>query len=181
MPLTSEPVDFSITVLGEAGPTSLRVRTSRFSDVVDWTKNWLLLLPEAESRWPWSTHISRAEAEDGFACLTVESQLGVEALMSLSLDESKLEVSKRLVYVEYLGVAPWNQGATRRFKRLGSILLETAAGLCSELTGESRIGLHSKDQALPFYRRLTWLRELGPHVTDDGTWIYFEGVLPESP
>ena len=87
------------------------------------------------------------------------------------------------MYVEYVGVAPWNIATpahpVRRFKGLGTLLLETAAGLAREVVGQPRVGLHSKETALEFYRRTRWLNELGPDVTDDGVWVYFEGSWKE--
>lgn len=100
MPLTRTPIDFSIEAQSEGSQTLLRVRSSVEADATRWEQEWRPSLPPAEATWPWSIHIPRGERENGFACITVESSLSVEALMSLSMEASTIESNKRLVDVE---------------------------------------------------------------------------------
>lgn len=91
--------------------------------------------------------------------------------------ESLRRPGENIVYIEYLGVAPWNQPPQRRIRGVGTVLLERASDIAATIGFGGTIGLDSKDQAVGFYRRLAWLDEMGPHTLPDGTWVYFEGEL----
>ena len=99
-------------------------------------------------------------------------------MMSLTLDLSRVHDASgaRVVYVEYLGVAPENLPppiGTKAIRGLGVVLMREAIRLAFELGLDGRVGLHSKPEAEDFYRRLGLL-PVGREQTQDGSWLYFE-------
>jgi hypothetical protein len=90
--------------------------------------------------------------------------------------ESQVTPGADVVYIEYVGVAPVHQApplGRRLIAGLGTTLVVVAIGLARACGAEGRVGLHSKPEVEDFYRRLGF-DELGPDVTEDGTWLYFE-------
>jgi GNAT superfamily N-acetyltransferase len=82
----------------------------------------------------------------------------------------------RLLYIEYLEVAPWNQSAAGgpRIKGVGSALVVAALELSRAWGFHGRVGLHSLPQARGFYDRLGFVN-LGPDDSCEG-FSYF--VMP---
>ena len=100
--------------------------------------------------------------------------------------ESRLERGKAILYVEYLGVAPWNQReliepASPEVAGLGTLLLAVSVRLSRRLGADGRLGLHSlsRVQTTSFYEARGFVSE-GLKSTGDLPDIYFELPLTRS-
>ena len=157
------------------------LRPARAADALTWEKAWrpaLLkhLRPDAE--WPWAEHITRAESKPGYLSLAVARDGALDALMSLTekQERSRLDPSRNIVYIEYLGVAPEHQPppvGDRTIAGLGRLMLEIAAQIAVAKGDNGLVGLHAKPDVEDFYRALR-LHECSAEVCQDGTWRYFE-------
>lgn len=89
-----------------------------------------------------------------------------------------------LVYVPFVEAAPWNWDVpplppdvgsvqARRFKGLGSQLMECAVRWSEQQELKGRVGLHALPQAELFYRRDCQMTDLGPDKAYGGL-TYFE-------
>jgi hypothetical protein len=98
---------------------------------------------------------------------------------------SRADPRSPLLYVDYLAVAPWNDGQFRRAARmdperpelqaLGPLLVDLAVALSRTAGYEGRIGLHSEANATGWYRDKVGLRDFGLERDGDKEWLYFEG------
>lgn len=85
------------------------------------------------------------------------------------------DVSKGLVYIDYVEVAPWNRPGWqphRVFTSIGTTFLRTAIQASLLLGFDGRIGLHSLPQANSFYTRMGMMN-LGADSEYQHLW-YFE-------
>lgn len=159
----------------------LQLREAHLGDAREWDERWRPgLTGRADGKWDWRLQIARAEWNRSFLCLAAATPDSLEGLISLRVarGESKVLPGSDIVYIEYVGVAPWNQpspSGDRKIGGVGEVLVSVAGAMAREIGVSGRVGLHSKDEALRFYRKSSWLREIGPDVVDDGTWVYFEG------
>ncbi len=177
-----------MTILGDYPPrefespsgAQLVLRRARAEDVVTWLRHWRPRLQgQPAASWPWATHIPRAEREPGFECLVIESigpPATLEAMLSLSLDDSRRTRGARLVYVEYVGVAPDNLGppiGRRALRGLGSLLVREAAAVSQAAGFDGRVGLHALPEVETYYPTL-WFDPGQREETEDGALLYFE-------
>jgi hypothetical protein len=156
-------------------------------DVEDALRRWRPTLEgwqAPDASFDWEHELSLDAAEPNRLLVAVRCDGEVQGLMSLSHGEETSRLTGQdLVYVEYLSVAPWNQpapGVARllaelRYKRVGIALLVAAAALSRDDLGlGGRVGLHSKDAAVSWYKD----RKMTPfpiESTLDGSFVYFEG------
>ncbi|CAN5922581.1 hypothetical protein BH11MYX4_BH11MYX4_03860 [soil metagenome] len=92
---------------------------------------------------------------------------------------SRVHPTQRIVFVDYVAIAPWNQeelAVTREVKGLGRQLLSFAVEVARQLGYEGGFGLHSTPEAAATYEGgfKLWKGTMEA-VPDDGTWLYFEG------
>jgi GNAT superfamily N-acetyltransferase len=135
----------------------------------------------SDAAWNWVEIVERARSQDGFLCLCVAREEGVEGLIELGTSVATRETSRRvpgaaMVYVEHLAVAPKNRPApvgTGALRGVGSALLVVARDLARKLGYDGRVGLHSDPNAEEFYRRVGFTAGEREACTD-GTWLYFE-------
>lgn len=180
MPFSARFTPFKVDGPGRHA-SELLVRTAVSVDADAWERDWQPALRSAgvpTSDWPWRAQIESALVEDGRHCLVVERGARREALMSLTLDRSRLitEPSRAIVYVEYIAVAPENLPppiGTKAIRGLGALLMREAMRFSLQLGLEGRVGLHSKPESEGFYRGLG-MRDVLREETADGTWLYFE-------
>jgi ribosomal protein S18 acetylase RimI-like enzyme len=176
------PIQFPQTTI-ELGAHSFTLRTAHTSDAATWATTWqnqLRAHHRDDGEWHWQEHIERAETEADSLCLCVDGPNGLEAMLSLRLfpGSSRLQASCDTVYIEYVGVAPWNQSppiGEARVKGLGRALIRIALALSMELGKEGRVGLHAKPDVEGFYRKLGFT-EVGFEDEEDGKWLYFEST-----
>jgi Acetyltransferase (GNAT) domain len=176
------PLEFPKTFI-QLGEHSFTIRVANPSDAATWATTWqdqLRTNHRDDGEWHWQEHIERAETEPDALCLCVDGPNGIEALLSLRLfpNSSRLQAGCDTVYIEYVGVAPWNQAppiGETRVKGLGRALIRIALALSMELGKEGRVGLHAKPDVEGFYQRLGF-SEVGYEDEEDGKWLYFEST-----
>lgn len=108
--------------------------------------------------WDWPTKITdAAERADCIAC-RVSFERKTQGFVTLKLRErSRRRPSKFLVYVEYLQVAPWNDGElfrSPRYKGVGTALVSAAVRASFKLDYRGRVGLHCLPARRKFYEKL---------------------------
>lgn len=137
------------------------------------------------SHWEWDKKIKYSSVATGFSyCSFVLEVSGeAQALMLIKFPHpSRVIQGDRIVYIDYLQVAPWNIPhkfrQDKRHKGVGSIMLDVASRYCANLGAQYQKGyaLHSLPQSLEFYRAIG-LNELGVDSNYLGL-VYFE--LPSS-
>jgi hypothetical protein len=129
------------------------------------------------SHWDWTGKAERV-ATGELSLIAVECEGQVQGLMAIP-HQSRLSVfspGKRLVYVDYLEAAPWNQrvpGQSPSFLGVGKSLIAQAIHISRELGMGGRVGLHSLPQAEGFYAKTCQMMRIGP---DPGYYnlVYFE-------
>lgn len=185
MPLSvafaTRPIKLKRAIDGQLVDATARVAT--MDDAERWRTSWLPSLGASPAaRFPWPTEIARAAIEDGCLVVVVESDTGIEGLMSVSTTRERSRAAgEPLVYVEWLASAPWNDPdivRTPRHTRTGPALLVIATDLSRCLGFLGRVGLNSLPAAEEFYRNRMRppLREFPPEPQEDGTMLaYFEG------
>ncbi len=122
-------------------------------------------LPE-NKHWEWERK-ARAMGAESIA-FGVEANNETQALMIARTDKSSRlpqpSPPTTLLYVDYLGTAPWNLSglvALPRFFKCGIGLIEVAVRYSVSLGSGGRIGLHSLQGAEGFYRDKIGMRDLG--------------------
>ncbi len=178
----------SAPVEGKArvGDVELSFREVVPRDLEEWARAWRphLAVNDPTLQWPWDEHIERASRNRQFICLGAFSEHGLEGLLSLSVETSK-STGRRVAYIEYVVSAPWNQGrhdgghqsGRGRIRGVGQFLLGIATTLSKAAGLGGFVGLHSKDEALEFYRtKVRWLQEFDRDTVEDGRFVYFEGA-----
>jgi hypothetical protein len=157
------------------------LRVATLDDVGIWEKTWQPVLREKgqyDGEWPWHEHIEHALEHKDALCLAVIRGEELDALASFRIQRStsRLEGGKDLIYIEYVGTAPWHQPppvGELQIRGLGKMLLRLAVNLSKQLGLEGRVGLHSKKEVEGFYRKIG-MHEVKREDTGDGTWLYFE-------
>lgn len=163
-------------------PEIVVIREAAIDDADSWErtwKSWLVWTAADDALWDWHREVEIGRTLDGRLCVAAAADDRLEGLMSLSIDDSRMEPGRSLVYVEYIAVAPWNRrefGAKAKIRGVGKTLLRAAVRISVDLELEGRIGLHSKPASEAFYREKLKLVDLGPEVVDDGEWVYFEAT-----
>jgi hypothetical protein len=110
--------------------------------------------------------------------IAVECEGQVQGLMAISIQPRPaiLSLGKRLVYVDYLEAAPWNQRVTSRSSRfigVGKILIGQAIHVSRELGLGGCVGLHSLQQAENFYAEKCRMIRIGQDP-EYNNLVYFE-------
>ena len=96
-------------------------------------------------------------------------------MVSLATEGSRLSPGNRVLYIEYLGIAPANlrpPWGTQVLKGLGMFLVQRAAEMALEHL-EGRVGLHALPNVEAYYPKLRFTA-VGREETDDGKLLYFE-------
>jgi hypothetical protein len=127
------------------------------------------------SDWDWSL---KALNPDASSCrfFAIRHNGSIEGLLMLNMTPvtSRLDDSKRVLYIEYIETAPWNQrayaGKSARYGGIGTQLLRIAIQSSLEAGCEGRIALHSLPQSEQFYRPI--FSEIG--IDADVDLRYFE-------
>ncbi|MBC6435089.1 GNAT family N-acetyltransferase [Nostoc sp. HG1] len=125
--------------------------------VNDWVEN-LRLFSQSDKYWDWIfklRYISNQENLEGYA---IECENKTQGLMIIEtqMHGSRLNIGKRLVYVDGIATAPTNRIEIQRppqFKGVGQALLNFARIRSVELGYEGRIGLHSLPRSVGFYEK----------------------------
>lgn len=182
MPFSFEFLPTAFELRG--APATLRAST--VADAAAWLVAWEPTLRKAaapDATWDWAFEIERAHRSPGFLCVSVERRGRLEALMSVRTPEaSRIERAATLLYVEYLGIAPWNRNQRELVKPLdpeitglGTLLLGVAVRLSRATGSDGRIGLHSLDrpQTRVVYES-RHLRSEGLQQPTDVPDVYFE-------
>lgn len=152
--------------------------------VDDYVNNWvekLRLFTQEDKYWDWIfklRYIANQENLEGYA---VECENTTQGLMIIEtqMHGSRLNIGKRLVYVDGIATAPTNRIEIQRppqFKGVGQALLNFARIRSVELGYEGRVGLHSLPRSVGFYEKQNMFN-CGPEEDYDNL-VYFEyGVL----
>lgn len=129
------------------------------------------------SHWNWMGKAERVE-KDVLSLVAVKCEGDVQGLMAIPLQSrpAMLAPGERLVYVDYLEAAPWNQrlpGRAQRFLGIGRVLIAQAIRISRELGLAGRVGLHSLPQAELFYATACRMPRTGPDPNYYGL-VYFK-------
>lgn len=121
-------------------------------------------VPLEHEHWDWRNKANSVRA-GRHLLVAVEFDGRIQGVMAVvqSPRPARLD-SKRVLYVDYVEVAPWNLKvltSAPQFLGVGTLLIADAVRLSHERGLEGRIGLHSLPQAEAFYSRLT-MTNLGP-------------------
>jgi len=134
-------------------------------------------LRQEDSHWNWRSKLSSMKGKLAFKEYAIECNGLTQGLMliNIGLKYSRIDISKPLVYVEYIQTAPWNRVKVQgydSYKLVGSLLLLQAVGESCEEGFNGRIGLHALPKAEAFYRKIG-LQEFGTDTDHQGL-AYFE-------
>lgn len=142
------------------------------------------------SLWPQSAHWNWRTKMDPFKGLLADPSVsivcqsvtqGLMIVKTLGQSRCPTQNSKSVVYVNFLEVAPWNQGTALpeepRYRGVGSLLLRAAIELSRTEGSQGRIALHSLPQADKWYRDYCRMTDLGLDTAYQGL-RYFE-MTPE--
>ena len=137
---------------------------------------------QTDEYWNWQSKSRRAVMLPGGELYAIECGGMTQGLMTIDILKKRCQIQsqfrKRLVYIEALATAPWNRAAISDpplYKGVGSACVNFAIARSYELGYKGRIGLHSLEGALGFYRRLrVGFLECGPDPEEPDNLIYFE-------
>jgi len=110
-----------------------------------------------DSHWDW---VGKAKAEGRFDSFAIECDGMTQALMLVDRRPHRARLCEKyaeLCYVELISSAPWNRikfSAKPKYKGAGRALIATAISLSVELELGGRVGLHSLEESLDWYRHL---------------------------
>ena len=146
---------------------------------------WEPLLKDTEQTdeyWNWQSKSRQAAMLPGGELYAIECGGMTQGLMTIDILKKRCQIQsqfrKRLVYIEALATAPWNRAAISDpplYKGVGSAFVNFAIARSYELGYKGRVGLHSLEGALGFYRRLrVGFLECGPDPEEPDNLIYFE-------
>ncbi len=133
--------------------------------------------PES-AHWNWRAkmrHVRRKKTQHSFAIVHRDVTQGLMIVDTSRTAQLEPGRGQKLVYVDYVEVAPWNRHGWqphRVFHSVGSHFLGVAVDLSFRMGLRGRIGLHSLPQADSFYRRHQ-MTDLGPDAAYDAL-RYFE-------
>jgi hypothetical protein len=162
VPLTNKHLDDFVTVWRQ------QLRTSMDEDQYwDWEKKQRIYLD------------SRMGIYEGYA---IECEQLTQGMMLLQIRgyRSRVEPTRRLVYVHSLATAPWNRISNPDsigFRAVGSALLRFAQFRSEELNYGGLVGLHSLASAEVFYRKMGMID--GGADPEKENLTYFEWYQPE--
>jgi len=127
------------------------------ADIKTFWKHRLDQSLEEDRHWNWDSKIS-SKSTINFECYALECKQITQGLIVLEIDfhRSRIELSKNLVYVDYLVTAPWNRPSIQYppdYKGVGTILFSFAISRSFDLEYKGRTGLHSLPKAENFYRK----------------------------
>ena len=165
----------------QKGTVELELREATTEDANTFARTWKSTLDQHQrddGNWEWAEHLQRAQGDPSFLCLAVTHDNELDAMTSLKWDRaaSRLVPGHDMLYIEYVGVAPWHQSppvGQRLIRGLGLLLVRTTVQLSFDLKLDGHVGLHAKPDVETFYRKIGMVegeREQLP----DGTWLYFE-------
>src|SRR5437762_4003833 len=162
-----------------AGSIQLILRPSKMADADAFDETWAPQLKgRRDASFPWRAEIARAASTPRCLCLTVALANSVEALISLSIAQSLLEPERELVYIEYLGVAPWNQRrivGEPTIEGLGAHLVFVTILLSREELGfRGRFALDATEDAFTYYRDKLGLSPGPKRIFEGEELVYFE-------
>jgi hypothetical protein len=129
------------------------------------------------SHWNWTAKEQRVEHGE-LSLIAVECEGEVQGLMAIPIQPrpTLLYPGKKLIYIDYLETAPWNQRSPSwplRFLGAGAAMIAEAIIISIELGFEGRIGLHSLPQAESFYSKKCLMNRIGPDPSYYNL-VYFE-------
>jgi hypothetical protein len=135
---------------------------------------------QEDSDWDWTAivHDLRGAAKAGegtYEFVALRARQSTQSLIILETRVHRSPRGKRIVYVEYLAVAPWNRQSIqspRLFSGCGSALMEFAIRRSEDLGYDGRVGLHSLPGSRTFYARSGFV-DIGPDDAEGGLH-YFE-------
>lgn len=137
---------------------------------------------QSDEYWNWQSKSRRAAILPGGELYAIECQGMTQGLMTIDILKKRCQIQsqigKRLVYIEALATAPWNRPAiwgSPVYKGVGGSLVDFAIARSYEVGYKGRVGLHSLEEALGFYRKLrVGLLECGTDPEEPEHLIYFE-------
>lgn len=141
-----------------------------------------LPLPE-NNHWDWMSKADKIESEAAIA-IGIQEQSHWEGLLLITNGKVRSLVShgEKLLYVDYLQTAPWNDGkytTEPRHRGVGSRLIQAAVEYSMSSGCNGRIGLHSLPEAESFYRDKFGMEDFGPDLDYDKL-VYFELTSEQS-
>ncbi len=148
------------------------VRPARLGDIVLW-QQWQDRMPAAaeDAHWRWDEYILMAEIfSQQLACFALLAEGQIQGLMLLELEHEN-DLGERDIHGLRLSSAPWNRGTARRYKGVGTALLDRAVLLSVEKGFKGRFWLEALPNAERFYQRLG-LIELSEPETKTGLKQY---------
>lgn len=137
---------------------------------------------QTDEYWNWQSKTRRAVMLPGGELYAIECEGMTQGLMTIDILKKRCQIQsqfrKRLVYIKALATAPWNRATISnppRYKGVGSAFVNFAIARSHELDYKGRVGLHSLEEALGFYRRLrVGFLECGLDPEEPDKLIYFE-------
>lgn len=148
--------------------------------VDDYVNNWvekLRLFTQEDKYWDWMFKLRYIANQANLEGYAVECENTTQGLMIIEtqMHGSRLNIGKRLVYVDGIATAPTNRIEIQRppqFKGVGQALLNFARIRSVELEYEGRVGLHSLPRSVGFYEKQNMFN-CGPEEEYDNL-VYFE-------
>ena len=130
-----------------------------------------------DGHWDWRDKISVGVTK-GYVSFVVCHGQNVEAIMDcnpLHFARIPSQSSQPAIYINHVAVAPWNRieiQESRRFNRLGDLMMGTAVSFSIDEGFNGRVGLHSLSQARGFYEHHCGMSDLGPDNNYQGLHYY---------
>ncbi|BAY50418.1 hypothetical protein SAMD00079811_80470 (plasmid) [Scytonema sp. HK-05] len=144
--------------------------------VNDWVEK-LRRFSQEDKYWDWIFKLRYIVNQENLEGYAVECENKTQGLMIIEtqMHGSRLNIGKRLVYVDGIATAPTNRIEIQRppqFKGVGQALLNFARIRSVELGYEGRVGLHSLPRSEGFYEKQNMFN-CGPEEDYDNL-VYFE-------
>lgn len=128
-----------------------------------------------DHHWDWFTK-SALYNSDSFHWFFLQIDNSPQAACLIYQPETSALENRKIFYVKFLAVAPWNRSCLireREYKGIGTILLKAALKYCiDELKLSPGFSLHSLPQATGYYEKLKMLH-VEAHNDKDGL-LYYE-------
>jgi hypothetical protein len=187
--LTTESFQLNSTT---RGLITAILRPSTDEDIAAIKRDWIPKLQDAknngascpELNWDWAEYVCQGNSQNGFLCLTLSCGSSIEGFLFVSdtdKEKSRFIKDARILYVERVAVAPWNQPlpvGTQDIRGIGKNFFRITDEISCALGYQGRYGLHSEKSSESYYRSVLKLREGGPEqiVEDTGPrlYVYFE-------
>lgn len=131
-----------------------------------------------DARWNWGKKVEKTKGQLAFRHFAIEYGTQTIGLMLLRLvgQQSRIEVPKDLVYIDFLAVCPEARKEIqdpRKYGGIGKILFMAAVLVSKEEDMDGRVGLHSLPKARQWYEKELNLNKFGPDPTYNNL-EYFE-------